>query len=79
MAASWLKLALDMAAHLPENFSTTETSLTLEERSDNNKYFSKDEVPQCGAIQYKIGFSTTGNDAPQLESLRSDYEEEAVI
>jgi hypothetical protein len=62
-----------------KNFSTTEEDLTLEQRSENNKYFSKTEVPQCAVIQYKIGFTTNANDAPQLESMRSDYEEEVVI
>jgi hypothetical protein len=67
-----------LTASYLKNFSSTETSLGLTERSDNNKYFSTDQVPETAALQYKVGFTVSNNNAPELQAIKSEWSEEAV-
>jgi len=66
-----------LALSYAKNFGTSFTSIPLNDRTDNYKYFQKNNIP-TGVIQFKVDFTTKTNNAPQLDSLYTDWTEEKI-
>jgi hypothetical protein len=68
----------DITLNYYKNYSSSLGTITLYEQTGYNKWVA-DESVEAGVMQFKIAFSSSSNDAPEIEDLYATWNERDVL
>ena len=68
----------DIKLYYYPNYSTGTTEISLTDKSDYNKMAAQDTF-EAGVAQFRVGFTTSGNDAPAMEELFVKWNEKDIL
>jgi len=60
------------------NFNSSDTAITLDTETDYNKMFSKTHF-EAGTVQFKLAFTASSNDAPEVEEFYTQWDEQEIL
>ena len=60
------------------NYSSSLTSITLKNETDYNKYFAQNKF-EAGAVQFRLDFTASGNNAPEVEEIYSSWNNQETL
>ena len=68
----------DISLSYYPNYATSDTAISLENQSDYNKLFAQNKF-EAGEAQFKVVFTISGNNAPEVEEFYVQFNSQEVL